>query len=93
MISKDRIALQKIMVYAHESLQYVYELSFETFMSDKKTISACAFTLSQMGEVAKNISLETQDKSKHVQWKSIRGMRNKIVHDYDNIDYAVLGVL
>jgi uncharacterized protein with HEPN domain len=25
-----------------------------------------------------------------IPWKSIRGMRNKIVHDYENIDLAVL---
>ena len=27
---------------------------------------------------------------KNIPWKSIRGMRNRIVHDYENIDLSVL---
>ena len=59
-------------------------------MADKKTISACAFTVSQIGELAKDISAATQEGYSNIPWKSIRGMRNKIVHDYENIDLAVL---
>lgn len=59
-------------------------------MSDKKTISACAFSVSQIGELAKDISSSTQEEYTDIPWKSIRGMRNKIVHDYENIDFAVL---
>lgn len=44
MTSKDRIILQKICIYINDVTQYVHELPFEQFMSDKKTISACAFT-------------------------------------------------
>ena len=70
--------------------QYIHGLSFEQFMLDKKTISACAFTVSQIGELAKDISLSTQQEYSYIPWKSIRGMRNKIIHDYENIDFAVL---
>jgi len=90
MISKDRIILQKISGYIDDVVQYIHELSFEQFMSDKKTISACAFTVSQIGELAKDISLSTQEEYSYIPWKSIRGMRNKIVHDYESIDFAVL---
>jgi uncharacterized protein with HEPN domain len=90
MISKDMIILQKISDYINDVAQYIHELSFEQFMADKKTISACAFTISQIGELAKDISLSTQEQYSYIPWKSIKGMRNKIVHDYQNIDFAVL---
>ena len=90
MTSKDRIILQKISGYIDDVAQYVNGLPFEQFMTDKKTISACAFTVSQIGELAKDISLSTQEEYAGIPWKSIRGMRNKIVHDYENIDFAVL---
>jgi len=90
MTSKDRIILQKISGCIDDVAQYVHGLPFEQFMTDKKTISACAFTVSQIGELAKDISLSTQEEYSHIPWKSIRGMRNKIVHDYENIDFAVL---
>ncbi len=90
MKSKDKIILQKISGYIDDVVQYIHGLSFEQFMADKKTISACAFTVSQIGELAKDISLGTQDEYSYIPWKSIRGMRNKIVHDYENIDFVVL---
>ena len=90
MTSKDRIILQKISSYINDVTQYVHGLPFEQFMADKKTISACAFTVSQIGELAKDISLSTQEEYTDIPWKSIRGMRNKIVHDYENINFAVL---
>lgn len=90
MTSKDRIILQKISSYIDDVIRYVDGFTFEQFMADKKTISACAFTVSQIGELAKDISISTQEEYPNIPWKSIRGMRNKIVHDYENIDLAVL---
>lgn len=90
MKSKDRIILQKIISYIKEVESYIEGLTTETFMEDKKTITACAFTVSQMGELAKDISEETQTKYNNIPWKAMKGMRNKIVHDYENIDLAVL---
>ena len=90
MTGKDRIILQKISTYIDDVAQYVDGFSFEDFMADKKTLSACAFSVSQIGELAKEISGDTQEKYDHIPWKSIRGMRNKIVHNYENIDLAVL---
>jgi len=90
MTGKDRIILQKISNYINDVAQYVDSFSFEDFMADKKTLSACAFSVSQIGELAKEISEDTQEKHDYIPWKSIRGMRNKIVHDYENIDLVVL---
>ena len=90
MTGKDRIILQKISTYIDDVMQYVDGFSFEDFMADKKTLSACAFSVSQIGELVKEISGDTQEKYDYIPWKSIRGMRNKIVHDYENIDLAVL---
>ena len=59
-------------------------------MQDKKTMSACAFLVSQIGELAKEVSEETQNKYGYISWRSIKGMRNKSVHDYENIDLSVL---
>ena len=90
MTGKDRIILQKISGYIADVIRYIDGFNFEQFMADKKTISACAFTVSQIGELAKDISAATQEGYSNIPWKSIRGMRNKIVHDYENIDLAVL---
>ena len=59
-------------------------------MNDKKTITACAFSVTQIGELVKEISDETIEKYNKIPWNSIKGMRNRIVHDYENVDLSVL---
>ena len=90
MQSKDRIMIQKIINYINEVKEYVEDMQAEDFFKDKKTMTACAFSVSQIGEIAKEISDETQDRYADIPWSAIKGMRNKIVHDYENIDLAVL---
>ena len=87
---KDRVIIQKILGYIRETQQYVSGLTDETFMQDRKTLSACAFTVAQIGELAKEISEETIVAHQEIPWNAMRGMRNKIVHDYENLDMSVL---
>ncbi|MCL2427568.1 MAG: DUF86 domain-containing protein [Oscillospiraceae bacterium] len=90
MQSRDRIIIQKIINYINDVKQYVGEMRAEEFLEDKKTMTACAFTVSQIGELAKDISDDVQAKYKNIPWPAIKGMRNKIVHNYENVDLAVL---
>lgn len=34
--------------------------------------------------------IDDVEKYDEIPWKSIKGMRNKIVHDYENVDLSVL---
>jgi uncharacterized protein with HEPN domain len=51
---------------------------------------AVAFAFGQIGELAKMVSAGTIEAHPHIQWKGMRGLRNRIVHDYDNVDLKVL---
>ncbi len=90
MKSKDRIIIQKIISYIDDVEEYIKGLEAKMFFDDKKTITACAFTVSQIGELVNEVSEETMNVYEDIPWKSIRGMRNRIVHDYENIDLSVL---
>lgn len=65
-------------------------LEARDFLDDKKNITVCAFTVSQIGEIVKEITDETMEKYPSIPWRSIKGMRNRIVHDYENVDLSVL---
>ncbi len=90
MKSKDRIIIQKIMSYIDDIEKYVDGFQAKDFLDDKKTITACAFSVSQIGELVKEITNETINKYTNIPWSSIRGLRNRIVHDYENVDLSVL---
>jgi uncharacterized protein with HEPN domain len=90
MNNKNKILLQKIIAYIDEISDFINGLDFEQFEKEKKTVSACAFTISQIGELSKNIDMDIQAKYTDVPWVAMRGMRNRIVHDYEGVDLEVL---
>ncbi len=89
MNAKDKIVLQKIIGYVTEALSYTKGMNFDEFAADSKTVNATAFVLGQIGELAKLVSEETQKANPQVQCRGIRGLRNRIVHDYENLDMTM----
>ena len=87
---KDKIVITKIINYISDIEYYINDSNYDDFINDRKTLSACAFSVSQIEELVGNITDNTINKYNYIPWKSIRGMRNKIVHDYDNIDLSIL---
>ena len=55
MKNKDNIILQKILEYIDDISQYAFGLDHDSFLQDKKSMSACAFSILQIGELAYNI--------------------------------------
>ena len=90
MKEKDRILLRKMVVHGQEILLYVKDIDFKAFLADKKTVNASAFLIGQIGELSNQISDETQNNYPGIPWRNIKGMRNKIIHDYENVDFTVL---
>ncbi|MBC7813252.1 MAG: DUF86 domain-containing protein [Burkholderiales bacterium] len=43
-----------------------------------------------VGEAASKVSPETRAALSQIRWKEIIGMRNRIVHDYLNVDYNIV---
>ena len=90
MRGKDKILLRKMLTHVQEILSYIKDMDFEAFLADRKTINASAFLIGQIGELASQISDEAQNDYPDIPWRNINGMRNRIIHDYENIDFTVL---
>lgn len=58
MRNKDQIILKKILKYIEELKEFIDGYSYEEFKNDKKTINACVFNLSQIGELTGKVSDE-----------------------------------
>ncbi len=71
--------------YIDKALSYTKGYTFEEFCNDNKTVDATVFIISQIGELVKNISNETMEKHSDIEWNMIKGLRNRIVHDYEGI--------
>ena len=58
MKSKDKIILTKILKYIEELHDFIDGYNHDDFKQDKKTMNACVFNLSQIGELTGKISDE-----------------------------------
>lgn len=39
-----------------------------------------------IGEAASRLNQSTSDKAPDIRWRQVRGMRNRLIHDYANVD-------
>ena len=85
MKNKEYITFVKMIEYVDKAIKYTQDYTFEQFCEDEKTIDATVFAISQIGELVKNITKETQNKYNSIEWNMIKGLRNRIVHDYEGI--------
>ena len=46
--------------------------------------------LTVIGEIAKRFSRQFRDNNLKIPWDDITGMRDKIVHDYESVDFIVV---
>lgn len=90
MKSKDMLILNKILNYIYEIKEFIDGYTKQEFNKDKKTINACVFNLSQIGELAGKISEEVIKENKQIEWRGLKGLRNRIVHDYDGVNLDMI---
>ncbi len=67
--------------------RYVKDLSFDGFWDNALKRDAVTYRINIIGEAAKHISPATAKALPDIPFEMIRGMRNRIAHEYDRIDY------
>lgn len=68
---------------------YVEHLSYEAFRLDMKTIDAVMMRVVSIGELVNRLQEYAPDflaANPQIPWNRIRGMRNRIAHDYFGLD-------
>jgi uncharacterized protein with HEPN domain len=65
-------------------------LSKEDFIKDETLKRAITRSLEIIGEATKKIPVDYKVKWNSVQWKNMAGMRDRLIHDYIGINYAIV---
>ncbi len=86
----EAVILNKIKMYAEQAIEFKGDMTFDEFSSDPKTVSACVFNLSQIGELVTRLTSEFLETNSHIPWHKMRGMRNRIIHDYEGIKLNIV---
>ena len=85
----DKVYLEQTVDCIQKITMYIGEENYDDFLSDSKTQSAVILQLALIGELAKKISIETKSKI-DLPWKEISGFRDRIIHDYFQIDLEIV---
>lgn len=85
-MSRDEATLLDIWEAAQKVLRFRGELERDRFMDDEKTQSAILHQLLVIGEATKRLSSDLRDAHPEIPWKPMAGMRDRLIHDYNNVD-------
>jgi uncharacterized protein with HEPN domain len=65
--------------------------TLDEFANNQLIVDAVVFNLTQIGELSKNqISSTLKEKYTLIPWFDIYGFRNRIIHDYDQINMGIV---
>lgn len=84
------ITCKDIRQSAQKALAFLGNMTYETFVTDEKTAFAVVRALEIVGEAGKRIPQAIRDRYPEVPWRSMTGIRDKLIHDYVSVNLEVV---
>lgn len=91
-MKSDRLSadyLQDMLEASIKAADFIKDMTFNEFNNDEKTQYAVVRALEIIGEAAKKVTQPVKDQNPRIPWRTIAGMRDKMIHDYMGINQAV----
>lgn len=85
-----RLYIQDILESSEAIKSYIKDLTFEEFMSDRKTYSATIREYIIIGEAVSSLIELLEKNFPHYPWRMVKDFRNFIVHEYFGIDGQIV---
>jgi len=87
---KDKSYLKDIVQHSEYARSYVKGMSQSDFMTDTKTVHAVERCISIVGEAANKLSPDAIGAIPDIPWTEIRGIRNRVIHDYGMVNLDII---
>ncbi len=87
---RDKQFIFDMLDSAELALGYLQKVSKQDFLTNTLIQDAIIRRLLVIAEAARRISEETKQNNPQISWVEIKGMRNRLVHEYDDIDLEIV---
>ena len=89
-MDRDRGHLFDILSSARTIRSYVAGVSREEFLGNMQLQDSVIRRLEIIGEAAGRVSPVFREANPEIRWAEIRGMRNRMIHRYDDVDMDIV---
>ncbi len=69
---------------------YTSKLSFDDFSSNFMVVEACLYNIQVIGEAVNQLADDVKTSNPQIPWTLIKGMRNRLIHEYFGTDLALV---
>lgn len=84
------VRIRHMLDYAREAAIIAKNRSREDLDDDRLFYLALTRLVELIGEAASQVPHETQSQYPQIPWRSITGMRNRLIHGYDDVNMDLL---
>lgn len=86
----DSYYIQKILTDLRFIVEHMQDVSKEALEENEILLDAMLFRLIQVQENSRKLTERYKNEHNNIPWTDITGLRNRIVHDYGNVDLSVV---
>jgi len=90
MANKNITLVRALIKYIVKIKEYCNNIDHDSFVANTQLQEACVFNLLQMGESVNRLDDKFTNAYSEIPWIKIRGLRNKIAHDYEGISIDII---
>ena len=88
-VKNDNYYIQKIRLDLEFIVIHMKDVDIEELNENEILLDSMLFRMIQLSENAKKLTEQYKQKYSNIPWNAIYGLRNRIVHDYGNVDLNV----
>lgn len=87
---RDKQALIDISTAIQQTLLYAQGIDRNNLQEDDEKQAAILYRLIIIGEATKRLSDKFCDQYPMIPWRQMAGLRDVVIHDYDELDFDIL---
>ena len=87
---KPSVIISDILTCISHINLYTNGLTFEDFSNNFMVTEACLYNIQVIGEAVTHLPADIKENETEIPWKLIKGMRNRLIHEYFGTDLPLV---